>query len=102
MTEVQIQHGKDYGATLKGLYHAGNSASFSWGRRFPVNSDSIDYKSRRADLNRGPADYESAALPTELRRQKNAHPGRVSNSCKEKKDRKTPSETGSKAPMQLI
>ena len=24
--------------------------------------------SRRADLNRGPADYESAALPTELRR----------------------------------
>ena len=24
--------------------------------------------SRRSDLNRGPADYESAALPTELRR----------------------------------
>jgi hypothetical protein len=26
--------------------------------------------SRRSDLNRGPADYESAALPTELRRLK--------------------------------
>ena len=26
--------------------------------------------SRRADLNRWPADYESAALPAELRRQK--------------------------------
>jgi hypothetical protein len=34
-------------------------------------------------LNRWPADYESAALPTELRRQKNAHPRRVSNSRKE-------------------
>ena len=28
--------------------------------------------SRRADLNRGPADYESAALPTELRRLRTA------------------------------
>ena len=27
-----------------------------------------DFWSRRSDLNRGPADYESAALPTELRR----------------------------------
>src|SRR2546425_224496 len=29
-------------------------------------------RSRRADLNRGPADYESAALPTELRRRDRA------------------------------
>src|SRR5678816_26465 len=41
--------------------------------------------SRRADLNRWPADYESAALPTELRRQKNAHPNGVSSSRKEKR-----------------
>ena len=45
-------------------------------------------KSRRADLNRWPADYESAALPAELRRQKNAHPLGVSNSGKEKKDQR--------------
>ena len=29
----------------------------------------LGFWSRRSDLNRGPADYESAALPTELRRQ---------------------------------
>ena len=36
-------------------------------------------------MNRWPADYESAALPTELRRQKNAHPDGVSSSRKEKR-----------------
>ena len=54
-------------------------------------------KSRRADLNRWPADYESAALPAELRRQKNAHPLGVSNSGKEKKDQE-PRKSGVKAP----
>ena len=53
-------------------------------------------RSRRADLNRWPADYESAALPAELRRQKNAHPLGVSNSGKEKKDQEPRKIAGSK------
>ena len=35
---------------------------------FAMSIFSKEEWSRRADLNRGPADYESAALPTELRR----------------------------------
>src|SRR5437763_86067 len=46
----------------------------------PTITDGLNYlfsmRSRRADSNRWPADYESAALPAELRRQKNAHPTR--------------------------
>ena len=49
------------------------SAAQNLRARQALIAKSFILKSRRADLNRWPADYESAALPAELRRQKNAH-----------------------------